>query len=395
MINICILGATGSIGHSTLDVVRRHPDRFSVFSLSANSKVETLIEQIKEFRPKSVAIAEIEQEAVLRSRLTEEGLESEVEVYAGPRGLVEIASDPESELVVAAIVGAAGLLPSLSAVKAGKRVLLANKEALVCAGRLFMSAVKEFQAELLPLDSEHNAIFQCLPDGELNGSGCRRILLTASGGPFRGYTKEQLEEVTPAQAFKHPNWEMGKKISVDSATLMNKGLELIEACWLFDMAVDKVEILVHPESIIHSLVEYEDGSQLAQLGTPDMRTPIANALGYPDRIESGASYLDLTSGPALNFEKPDMQTFRCLALAVDAAKRGGSYPLFLNAANEVAVQAFIEEKIKLTEIADLVEMTLKFANDREPETIDEVIELDGIARQRCLSCLNEIIDASN
>lgn len=395
MINICILGATGSIGQSTLDVVRRHRDRFSVFSLSANSNVETLVGQVKEFRPSRVAIASAEQEELLRSRLEEEGLAAEVDVLAGDQGLVEIARDLESDLVVAAIVGAAGLLPSLAAVKAGKRVLLANKEALVCAGRLFMSAVSESGAELLPLDSEHNAIFQCLPGGELKDSGCRRILLTASGGPFRGYSREQLEKVTPAQAFKHPNWEMGKKISVDSATLMNKGLELIEACWLFDVGVEKVEILVHPESIIHSLVEYEDGSQLAQLGTPDMRTPIANALGHPERIESGASYLDLASGPSLNFEKPDVQTFRCLALAIDAAKKGGSYPLFLNAANELAVQAFIDAKIKLTEIADLVEMTLKFANDREPETIDEVIELDGIARQHCLSCLDEILDASN
>lgn len=394
MINLCILGATGSIGKSTLDVVRLHPDRFHVSALSANTNIDLLVEQVREFQPDQVALASVAHEQQLKQKLHQEGLGT-VQVLAGVDGLNELAGDKISDVVVAGIVGAAGLLPTMSAVRAGKRVLLANKEALVCAGGLFMSAVEQSGAELLPLDSEHNAIFQCLPAGAHRSATCRRVLLTASGGPFRGYSYSQLEQVTPEQAFKHPNWDMGKKISVDSATLMNKGLELIEARWLFDLPVEKIEILVHPESIVHSLVEYDDGSQLAQLGTPDMRTPIANALGYPERIVSGTSYLELASGPALHFEEPDLETFRCLSLAIEAAKRGGSFPLFLNAANEVAVEAFIAEKIKLTDIAGLVEKTLKFASDREPESIDEVIELDGIARQHCQTHLEEMINANN
>lgn len=394
MINICVLGATGSIGKNTLDVVRLHPERFRISALSANTNIDLLIDQVKEFRPDQVALASVSFEDKLKQRLHQEGLDA-VRVFSGVGGLKQVAQDVKSDVVVAGIVGAAGLLPTMSAVRAGKRVLLANKEALVCAGGLFMSAVEQSGAELLPLDSEHNAIFQCLPAGKHRSPACRRVLLTASGGPFRGYSYSQLEQVTPEQAFKHPNWDMGKKISVDSATLMNKGLELIEARWLFDLPVEKIEILVHPESIVHSLVEYDDGSQLAQLGTPDMRTPIANALGYPDRIVSGASYLELASAPALHFEEPDLKTFRCLSLAIDAAKRGGSFPLFLNAANEVAVAAFIANKIKLTDIAGLVEKTLKFASDREPESIDEVIELDGIARQHCQNHLEEMINANN
>lgn len=395
MINLCLLGATGSIGKSTLEVVRLHPDRFRIGSLSANRNIDLLVAQVKEFQPDRVAIADSAMEAELRQRLAEANLVAPVEVLVGQQGLVDIASSSDTRIVVAGIVGSAGLLPTMAAVRAGKRVLLANKEALVCAGGLFMSAVQESGAELLPLDSEHNAIFQCLPAGDYRNPACRRILLTASGGPFRGYSIEQLSRVTPEQAFKHPNWEMGKKISVDSATLMNKGLELIEARWLFDVAVEKIEILVHPQSIVHSLVEYDDGSQLAQLGTPDMRTPIANALGYPDRILSGTSYLDLVARPALEFEKPDLATFRCLALAIEAAKAGGSHPLYLNAANEIAVAAFIKGKIRLSDIADLVEMTLNFASPMEPQSIDEVIELDGVARQRALTHLKEMFDANN
>jgi 1-deoxy-D-xylulose-5-phosphate reductoisomerase len=394
MINLCILGATGSIGQSTLDVVRLHPDRFHVSALSANRNIDLLVEQIQEFQPQSVALADSGLLNQLEEKLIAKNLHHQVEVYAGQAGLVEVAQDPQSQTVVAGIVGAAGLLPTMAAVQAGKRVLLANKEALVCAGGLFMSAVESSGAELLPLDSEHNAIFQCMPAGQKPNASCRRILLTASGGPFRGFSKSQLGEVTPEQAFKHPNWDMGKKISVDSATMMNKGLELIEARWLFDVPVEKIEILVHPESIVHSLVEYDDGSQLAQLGTPDMRTPIANALGYPDRILSGTSYLDLT-GHTLHFEEPDLDTFRCLSLAIEAAKNGGSFPLFLNAANEEAVSAFIEGKIRFTDIADLVEKTLKFATAREPASIDEVIELDGIARQHCLAHLEDMLNANN
>jgi 1-deoxy-D-xylulose-5-phosphate reductoisomerase len=312
MTNLCLLGATGSIGQNTLDVVRLHPERFRVSALSANTNIDLLVELAKEFQPDKVALGSSGLGEQLKNRLLVEGLDS-IQILVGPEGLQEIARDPGSETVVAGIVGAAGLLPTMSAVKAGKRVLLANKEVLVCAGRLFMSAVEESGAELLPLDSEHNAIFQCLPAGEYRSSVCRRVLLTASGGPFRGYTKSQLDQVTPEQAFNHPNWDMGKKISVDSATLMNKGLELIEARWLFDLPAEKIEILVHPESIVHSLVEYDDGSQLAQLGMPDMRTPIANALGYPERILSGASYLELASAPAMQLEKPDMESFQCHA----------------------------------------------------------------------------------
>ena len=399
MINICLLGSTGSIGCSTLDVVRLHPDKFSVHSVTANSDINGLVAQIIEFEPKVAVIADASLEGELRNRLSKEAPKVKVEVLSGIDALSQVAADVDIHTVVAAIVGAAGLLPALSAVQAGKRVLLANKEALVCAGRLFMSEVEKSGAELLPLDSEHNAIFQCLPQEQIGGhikdksnsSKIRRILLTASGGPFRGFTRSELEEVSPEQAFSHPNWDMGKKISVDSATLMNKGLELIEACWLFDVSPDIVEILVHPQSIVHSLVEYEDGSQLAQLGTPDMKTPIAHALGYPQRLISGASFLDLTKTPALSFEEPDQETFDCLALAIYAVKEGGSYPLFLNAANEVAVQVFIEGKIKFTQIAELVRMTLKFATKSEPVSIDEVIELDKLARQHCLESVKEIL----
>lgn len=390
MIDICLLGATGSIGQSTLEVVRLHPDKFRLRALTANTDIEGLVTQISEFKPSFAVIADASLEQELRSRVETELPGLEIQILSGAQALQAVAEDNETHTVVAAIVGAAGLLPTLAAVKAGKRVLLANKEALVCAGRLFMSEVERSGAELLPLDSEHNAIFQCLPQDQGYQPKVRRILLTASGGPFRGYTKDELAKVTPEQAFLHPNWEMGQKISVDSATLMNKGLELIEACWLFGVSPETIEILVHPQSIVHSLVEYDDGSQLAQMGTPNMCTPIAHGLGFPDRISSGSSYLDLCSVPNLSFEKPDIETFDCLRLAIEAAKMGGSYPLFLNAANEVAVQAFIEGQINITEIALLVEKTLKFATDREPVSIDEVIELDGIARQHCFDCLKEI-----
>ena len=398
MINICLLGATGSIGQNALDVLRLHPSKFRLRSITANTDVEGLVAQIAEFEPDTAVIADSSLENKLWERVSSEVPQSKVKILSGQDSLSKVASDEQVHTVVAAIVGAAGLLPTLSAVRAGKRILLANKEVLVCAGKLFMSEVKASGAELLPLDSEHNAIFQCMQQNQLSyeevevnkSPDIRRILLTASGGPFRGYNRESLEEVTPEQAFAHPNWEMGRKISVDSATLMNKGLELIEACWLFDVPPSKVEILVHPQSIIHSLVEYDDGSQLAQLGTPDMKTPIAHALGFPERLISGANFLDLTKTPALTFEEADSETFDCLSLAIYAAERGGSYPLFLNAANEVAVQAFIEGKIKITQIADLVKNTLQFATENEPVSIDEVIELDELARKYCLDSLKEI-----
>ena len=398
MINICLLGATGSIGQSTLDVLRLHPNKFRLKSITANSDIDGLIAQIAEFEPDSAVIADGSLEDELLRRVRQDLPHSKVKISSGQNSLSEVASDKDVHTVIAAIVGAAGLLPTLSAVRASKRILLANKEVLVCAGKLFMSEVKAFGAELLPLDSEHNAIFQCmqqnhLPSGK-KGIGqardIRRILLTASGGPFRGYDRKSLEKVTPEQAFAHPNWDMGKKISVDSATLMNKGLEFIEACWLFDVPPSKIEILVHPQSIIHSLVEYDDGSQLAQLGTPDMKTPIAHTLGFPERMASGAGFLDLTQTPPLTFEKADSETFACLSLAIYAAERGGSYPLFLNAANEVAVQAFIEGKIRFTQIADLVKNTLQFATESEPVSIEEVIELDALARKYCSDSLKEI-----
>lgn len=380
---VTVLGATGSIGQSTLDVIARHPDRFSVHALTAHSRVDALAECCRLHQPE-VAVVGTETDAVrLRELLAHSAAATEIRF--GPEALVAVAEAPEVDQVMAAIVGAAGLASSLAAAYAGKRVLLANKEALVMAGPVFMDAARRAGAELLPIDSEHNALFQCMPAGYAAGSqaaGVRRLLLTASGGPFRERVPASLAGVTPEEAVAHPNWSMGQKISVDSATMMNKGLELIEACWLFDVPPEKVEIVIHPESIIHSLVEYVDGSVLAQLGEPDMRTPIANGMAWPERIESGVASLDLIDRAQLRFEAPDPQRFPCLALAAEAARLGGTAPAVLNAANEIAVAAFLDRRIGYLAIPDIIETTLAAVPSVAVDALDEVLAADGEARAR-------------
>lgn len=379
---ITVLGATGSIGLSTLDVIARHPDRYQVFALSGYSRIDELLALCVRHRPAFAVVPSAEAAVRLRENLAAVGCATEV--LEGEAGLCQVASAAEVDAVMAAIVGAAGLRPTLAAVEAGKKVLLANKEALVMSGALFIEAVRRSGAVLLPIDSEHNAIFQCMPGDYARGLsavGVRRILLTASGGPFRETPVEALLDVTPEQACAHPNWSMGRKISVDSASMMNKGLELIEACWLFDAAPAKVEVVVHPQSVIHSLVDYVDGSVLAQLGNPDMRTPIANALAWPDRIDSGVAPLDLFAIARLDFQAPDEQRFPCLRLARQAAEAGNSAPAVLNAANEVAVEAFLGRRIRFPEIAGMIEQVL----DQEPvvplPSLDAVFAADQRARE--------------
>lgn len=378
---ITVLGATGSIGLSTLDVIARHPTLYQVFALTGFSRLTELLALCVKHTPHYAVVPTQELARKLQDDLAAAGLDTRVLV--GEAGLCEVAAHPQVDAVMAAIVGAAGLRPTLAAVEAGKKVLLANKEALVMSGALFMQAVRRSGAVLLPIDSEHNAIFQCLPADFARGLeavGVRRILLTASGGPFRQTPIEQLQDVSPEQACAHPVWSMGRKISVDSATMMNKGLELIEACWLFDARPAQVEVVIHPQSVIHSLVDYVDGSVLAQLGNPDMRTPIANALAWPARIDSGVSPLDLFRIGQLNFEEPDEQRFPCLRLARQAAEAGGSAPAMLNAANEVAVAAFLDRRIRYPEIASMIQEVL----DQEPvvavEGLDAVFEMDSKAR---------------
>ncbi|EKT4452963.1 1-deoxy-D-xylulose-5-phosphate reductoisomerase [Pseudomonas putida] len=379
---ITVLGATGSIGLSTLDVIARHPDRYQVFALSGYSRIDELLALCMRHRPAFAVVPSAEAAVRLRENLAAAGCTTEV--LEGEAGLCQVASAAEVDAVMAAIVGAAGLRPTLAAVEAGKKVLLANKEALVMSGALFIEAVRRSGAVLLPIDSEHNAIFQCMPGDYARGLsavGVRRILLTASGGPFRETPVEALLDVTPEQACAHPNWSMGRKISVDSASMMNKGLELIEACWLFDAPPAKVEVVVHPQSVIHSLVDYVDGSVLAQLGNPDMRTPIANALAWPERIDSGVAPLDLFAIARLDFHAPDEQRFPCLRLARQAAEAGNSAPAVLNAANEVAVEAFLERRIRFPEIAGMIEQVL----DQEPvvplPSLDAVFAADQRARE--------------
>lgn len=380
MQTITLLGATGSIGVSTLDVIARHPDRYSVFALTAYSQVDKLATQCQQHSPKYAVVGDQQSAIGLQSLLKNSGCTTEV--LWGREALGQVASDSAVDTVMAAIVGAAGLVPTLAAVEAGKKILLANKESLVMAGGLFMQAVADSGSALLPIDSEHNAIFQCLPSqyNSLNDSGVKKLLLSASGGPFRGWSAEQMAAVTPDQACAHPNWSMGRKISVDSATLMNKGLELIEACWLFNMPASAVEVVVHPQSIIHSLVQYIDGSVLAQLGNPDMRTPIAHALAWPERIDAGVADLDLFEVAKLNFEKPDLDSFPCLAIAAAAAKAGKNAPAILNAANEIAVQAFLDKRISFMQIADVVDQTLNNQQLTEPESLAAVQECDEQAR---------------
>ncbi len=359
MKGICILGATGSIGISTLDVVGRHPDLYRVVALTAHRDAERLAEQCRRHRPKVAVLADEGAARRLGGLLA--GMDGAPEILAGPAVLEEVATLTEVDIVMAAIVGAAGLLPTLAAARAGKRLLLANKEALVVAGEILMSAAAASGALLLPIDSEHNAIFQCMPPGYERGLervGVERILLTASGGPFLHWSLVELGRVTPEQACAHPNWNMGRKISVDSATMMNKGLELIEACWLFGTRPERIQIVIHPQSVIHSLVQYVDGSVLAQLGNPDMRTPIAHALAWPERLISGVSPLDLFAVGHLDFEPPGFDRFPCLSLAIQAAEAGGTAPAILNAANEVAVAAFLGGRIGFTAIAEVVAATL-------------------------------------
>lgn len=382
MKRLTILGATGTIGVNTLDVVARNPERFEVFALSANTNVEGLAGQCEQWQPRFAVMADSRAAAQLRKSLA--GTCPKTEVLEGVSGLEQVCASTEVDFVMAGIVGAAGLLPSLAAARAGKRVLLANKEALVMSGRLFVDAVRENGAELLPIDSEHNAIFQCMPanhHGGLDVAGIRRILLTASGGPFRELSPTALSGVTPEQACAHPNWVMGRKISVDSATMMNKGLEVIEACWLFDTTPQRLQVLIHPQSIIHSMVEYDDGSVLAQLGNPDMRTPIAHALSWPERMESGVGSLDLAAIGGLSFEPPDMQRFPCLRLGFEAAAAGGAASATLNAANEIAVAAFLEGRIRFTDIATLLEIALDGHPGGEPQSLDEVLAIDAAARR--------------
>ncbi len=378
-----MLGATGSIGCSTLDVIGRHPDRFSVYALSANNRVDALVEQCRVYQPAYAVIADEDYADNLSDKLA--AASPNTTLLTGPSGLEQIASDPNVDVVMAAIVGAAGLDSTMAAVHAGKTVLLANKEALVMAGALFMQAVEISGATVLPIDSEHNAIFQCLPEvvqngGKIGSHGIRKIILTASGGPFRDWSLADMRSVTPEQACAHPNWSMGRKISVDSATLMNKGLELIEACRLFTVGPEQIEIVIHPQSVVHSMVDYDDGSVLAQMGNPDMRTPIAYGLAWPQRIDSGVTALDLVTTGALEFEAPDIQRFPSLRLARSAAEAGGGASAVLNAANEEAVASFLRGDIPFTGIAELVESVLEAAPAAEPLTLNDVKEVDGLAR---------------
>lgn len=393
LVNLTILGSTGSIGLSTLDVVRRHRDRYRVRALCAHRQADVLFEQCLEFSPDYAVLGDPQAAAELQRRLVSAALATEV--LSGVDALERMAALPEVDAVMAAIVGAAGLRPTLAAARAGKRILLANKEALVMAGPVFMRVVQENGAILLPIDSEHNAIFQSLPSGfkstvsgDLAARGVKRLLLTASGGPFRQADPERLSEVTPEQAVAHPNWSMGRKISVDSATMMNKGLEVIEAHWLFGVPADRIDVVIHPQSVIHSMVEYIDGSVIAQLGNPDMRTPIAHALAYPERIESGVASLDLFRVARFDFEMPDVERFPCLALAFRALRAGDSAPATLNAANEVAVQAFLDGQLGFMEIPALVAAALDALPPRPLLSLDDVLAADAAAREFAASYLS-------
>lgn len=386
--NIALLGATGSIGLSTLDVIARHPDKYRAAALSANSKVDELLNLCAKFKPDIAVITEPACYPALRDGLKNLGLATRA--MCGTQALNEIAAAPEFDTVLAAIVGAAGMPSTLAAAKAGKRLLLANKESVVVAGEILMRTARENGATILPIDSEHNAIYQCLPaDGQ--HKAVRRLLLTASGGPFRGRTRESLATITPQQACAHPNWVMGRKISVDSATLMNKGLEVIEAHHLFNIGVEKIEVVVHPQSIIHSLVDYVDGSVLAQLGNPDMRTAIAYGLAWPERVESGVAPLDLIALSRFDFEKADTDVFPCLALAFHALKLGGTAPTVLNAANEIAVEAFLNEKLSFLDIANVIEATLSAFSAEPVRDLDVLMAVDNQARIKAQEFVNKMV----
>jgi 1-deoxy-D-xylulose-5-phosphate reductoisomerase len=384
MQRVTILGSTGSIGISTLDVLQRHSHKYRVYALAANKSVDGLFEQCQQFKPAVAVMLCPESAAQLEEKLRNAGLA--IKVQSGMQALEMISSTEETDVVVAAIVGAAGLLPTLAAAKAGKRILLANKEALVMSGALLMSEVQANNAVLLPVDSEHNAIWQCMPVSDtqqyhFENKGIRRIILTASGGPFRDWNIADLEDVTPEQAVAHPNWSMGQKISVDSATMMNKGLEVIEAHWLFGMSSDKIDVVLHRQSIIHSMVDYVDGSVLAQMGNPDMRTPIANTLAWPERIDSGVEALDLVKAGRLDFAAADFERFPCLALAYQALKAGGTSTAILNAANEVAVEAFLNRQIKFTDIARIIAEVLEIIPSTAADSLEQILSADEMARK--------------
>ena len=383
--SVCIFGVTGSIGQSTLKILDRHPDKYTLFAVTAYSRIKELAQICKQYQPKIAVVPESKVDE-LRAELLALGV-FDIEILAGEQGLITVAESSQVDIVMAAIVGAAGLLPTLAAIKTGKRVLLANKEALVMSGEIMMQAARDHHALLLPVDSEHNAIFQSLPQNylniERNGQpqlGVSQILLTASGGPFLNHTLEQLHAVTPQQACKHPNWSMGQKISVDSATLMNKGLELIEACHLFSISEHFVTVVIHPQSIIHSMVQYIDGSTLAQMGNPDMCTPIAHALAWPERLDTHVPALDLFTHSHLNFQQPDTQKFPALNLARQAMRDGGLAPTILNAANEIAVAAFLNLKIKFTTIPEVVEHTLNHVQNGSAQSIEAILDTDRLAR---------------
>ena len=389
---LCVLGSTGSIGVSTLDVVSRHPDRYRVVALTANNNIDRLFEQCQQFLPAFAVVIDADQAISLRQRLLDGGNKT-TEVLSGVKALEEVSVLSAVDSVMAAIVGAAGLLPALAAARAGKTVLLANKEALVMSGPLFMAAVAESGAALLPIDSEHNAIFQCMPAHYRAGRTAmevRRILLTASGGPFLRKSIEALHDVTPEQAVAHPNWVMGRKISVDSATMMNKGLELIEACLLFQIPPEKVQVVIHPQSVIHSMVDYVDGTVLAQMGNPDMRIPIAHAMAWPERFDSGAEPLDLFKIQRLDFEAPDFERFPCLQRAYDAVTVGETMPAILNAANEVAVGSFLEGGIRFTAIPDVIKHCMESVAVMRAHDIPEVLEADRQSREAAAAYIGRL-----
>ncbi|MGB1911890.1 MAG: 1-deoxy-D-xylulose-5-phosphate reductoisomerase [Porticoccaceae bacterium] len=390
MQSITILGSTGSIGRSTLDVIGQHPDKYRVFALTGQSQLKLLAQQSVAFKAKYAVVTD-EASAKQLSQLIQD-LKGQTEVLFGEQAFSDVASSSQVQIVMAAIVGAAGLLPTLSAVESSKKVLLANKESLVMAGSIFMRAVQQHTADLLPIDSEHNAIFQCLPSntGENSQNAVKKIILSASGGPFRNWTAEQMQSVTPEQACAHPNWSMGNKISVDSASMMNKGLECIEAKWLFDTDMKNIDVLIHPQSIVHSLVQYIDGSVLAQLGNPDMRTPIAHGLAWPQRISSSVADLDLAEIAQLTFEQPDLERFPCLKLAYQAAEAAGDAPAVLNAANEIAVDAFLNQRIGFTDIAKVVDQTLNTFDFFEPDSLAAVQESDARARRTAISMVKQL-----
>jgi 1-deoxy-D-xylulose-5-phosphate reductoisomerase len=391
--NLTILGSTGSIGVNTLDVASRHPDRFTIYALTAHENVSALFEQCRMYRPRYAVLSQPQAAEALHAFIRQHKLGTQV--LNGASGLVQVAQDSATDTVMAAIVGAAGLAPVLAAARSGKRLLLANKEVLVMAGQVFMDEVIKNQATLIPIDSEHNAVFQVMPQAFREGldkAGVSRILLTASGGPFLHTDLDALDKVTPEQAIAHPNWVMGKKISVDSATMMNKGLEVVEACWLFGAKLDQIQVIIHPQSVVHSMVEYVDGSVLAQLGEPDMRTPIAYGLGYPQRIEAGVKSLNLANLSGLNFYEPDLDRFPCLALAYQALRQGGAAPAILNAANEVAVEAFLARKITFTAIPRVIETTLTKADTAHFQNLEDILKADKQARIIAKEALSRLGD---